>query len=172
MPQTILAENTILFVVLAGLSLAILVWRVKPVAFRALSSKQLAVASALFWGLLATVLVFTFWESYYSQFISSGQRWLILLGAISVYPLWSLFLKWLALRLPGNPVAAFCLLGGLQSFPEHAIAIYRSEILDLPILQGSTPLSIFIFAYFEYLVFWSLVLALALVLQRVFKLRS
>jgi len=115
------------------------------------------------------LLVIFFWNDYYGFFADPIQRFLIPLAAFIVYPLWSLLLRWLALRLPGNPVAAFSLLGGLQALPEHAIAIYVVHIPDIPMMQGSTAASIFIFAYFEYVLYWSLVLALARLLRGTFK---
>jgi hypothetical protein len=71
------------------------------------------------------------------------------------------------MRLPFNPVVAFCLLGGLQSIPEHAIAIYRFHILEVPLMQGSPPAGIFVFAYFEYVFFWGLALGLAGILNQI-----
>ncbi len=159
-------ENSVFFIALAVLSLVILTRWIKPGDFRALSWKLIALASALFWSILAILLLIFYWDDYYSFFADSSQRLLIPLAALIVYPLWSVFLRWLALHLPGNPVAAFCLLGGLQAIPEHAIAIYKMRILDIPFLQEATPISIFIFSYFEYLVFWSLVLVLARLLLR------
>jgi hypothetical protein len=83
-----------------------------------------------------------------------------------LYFLLGLLLRWAALRLPGNPIISFCLLGGLESVPEHAIAIYRFHILQIPFLQDTTAAAIFILAYFEYVVYWSLALCLAIAVDR------
>jgi hypothetical protein len=83
-----------------------------------------------------------------------------------VYPLAALLFRWIALRLPGNPVLWFCLLGGLESIAEHAVAIYRLNILRIPILRGSTAAAIFLFAFFEYVVYWGAALWLSLLVDR------
>jgi hypothetical protein len=166
-----MAENTPIAIALALLTLALLAWRLKPSAFRSLPSTSIAVASALFWGVFAAILYSVFWDSYYSIFATPANRLFAPIAAAGLYSLIALLLRWLALRLPGNPVLTFPLLGGLESIPEHAIAINRFGILQIPILRGSTPISIFIFAFFEYVVYWGLVLLLAGLLRRLFHAR-
>ena len=58
------------------------------------------VASALFWGVLAIVAIFGFWELYYRHFCPAWVRWLAPLDLV----MW-----WLALRLPEPAVCGlFC----------------------------------------------------------------
>ena len=166
MPQDLFVKNTPLAIVLALAGVGLLGWRVNPSTFRALGWPSVGIASAVFWGVLAALLVATSWEFYYSFFMPGWERFVTPLAAIVFYFVLGIILRWAALRLPGNPVVWFPLLGGLGSIPEHAIAIYRFGILDIPVLRGSTPLAIFIFAYFEYVIFWSVALALALGLER------
>jgi hypothetical protein len=159
-------ETSILFAILLAAALIALVgWRAKAERFRALSWAAVGLASALFWGLLAIGLRLYFWETYYSYFTPAWSRWLAPLAAV-LYFFIGLLLRWIALHLPGNPAITFLLLGGLESIPEHALGIYRFHILDIPLLEGSPPLSIFLFAFFEYIVYWSIVLGLALLLGR------
>jgi hypothetical protein len=159
-------ETSILFaILLAVVVLALAGWRVQAERFRALPWLDVGIASALFWGLLATGLRWYFWETYYSYFTPAWSRWLAPLAAV-FYFFVGLLLRWIALHLPGNPAITFLLLGGLESIPEHALGIYRFHILEIPLLAGSTALSIFLFAFFEYIVYWSIVLGLALLLGR------
>lgn len=124
-------------------------------------------AAALFWGILATVLVWGTWDDYYRYFYSDRLRLIIPLYAPLFYAAAGALLWWVARRLPGNPVVAFCLLGGLESLPEHVAAIYLFGILDqVPLLQGSEPLAVLAFAMPEYAVYWAVVLALAALLAR------
>jgi hypothetical protein len=142
----------------AGL-LALLLWRVKPDRFRR-SAWPFVIASAIFWGIFAISLYLIFWDTYYSHFIPPYVRWLAPLAAIE-YGLVGWLLWWLARKLPGNPVLSFCLLGGLESILEHLLGSYGLKILDVPMLQGLTPLSILAFAFFEYILYWGVVVALA-----------
>lgn len=75
----------------------------------------------------------------------------VLYGAIGL-ALW-----WLALRLQGNPVLNFCLLGGLEAIPEHLWVIFGLRILErVPMLQGVSPTSVLVFAIPEYVLYWGL----------------
>lgn len=165
-------ENTPLFAALAVLALAVAGWRVRPDRFRRISWRWFGLAAALFWGSLATILVLGVWERYYSHFAPAYYRLAAPLASLVIYPLWAALLRWIALRLPGPPALGFCLLGGLQALFEHAIGIYRLNLLEVPMLAGSTPLAIFIFAFCEYIVYWSVVLLLADALARLAACRA
>jgi hypothetical protein len=138
---------------------------VKPVRFRQLTW-ALTGTSTVLWGIFAMACLWGFWDLYYRHFYPGWVRWLapldgLLYGAIAV-ALW-----WLALRLPGNPVVNFCLLGGLESVLEHLLGIYGLGILDkVPILQGVRPVPALVFAFFEYIFYWGIVLGVAGLLGR------
>ncbi len=167
MLRQLIVPTTPIFFVLAVLLVGLLAWRVKPAQFRTLSWQAVGVGSALVWGVLVGVLMLFTWESYYRYYAPSWDRIVGPLAALVLYFLLGLMLRWLALHLPGNPIAAFCLLGGLESVPEHALAIYRFYILEIPMLQDATAASIFIFAFFEYVVYWSLALCIAIIINRI-----
>jgi hypothetical protein len=137
----------------------------KPARFRQLSW-ALTGTSAVLWGILATACLRGFWDLYYRYFYPGWMRWLAPLDAL-LYGAIALALWWLALRLPGNPVVNFFLLGGLESVLEHLLGIYGLGILDkVPILQGVSPTSALVFAFFEYIFYWSVVLGIAGLLGR------
>jgi hypothetical protein len=117
-------ENTPLFTVFALLVLAFVVWRIRDPDFRQIQRLHFDMAAVLFWGVLTTILILSVWDSYYTHFAPPSYKILAPLVSILVYPLWSLALRWLAIRLPGSPAANFCLLDGLQAFFEHVVAIY------------------------------------------------
>jgi hypothetical protein len=124
-------------------------------------------AAAFFWGIFATVLVWSRWGDYYRFFYSSRLRLIVPLYAPLFYAIASLFLWWIARRLPGNPAVSFCLLGGLEALVEHLAGIYLFGILErVPLLQGSRPLAVLAFALPEYVVYWGAVLGLAALLAR------
>ncbi len=145
----------------------LLVWRIKPDRFRRMRW-PVAIGSAIFWGALGTIVIWGCWDVYYSAFYPAWMRWSFPLIAL-VYGLAGLAMWWLALRLPGKPILNFCLLGGLESLLEHLLGIYVLRILDIPILQGVTPLPVLAFAVFEYIFYWSLALGIAALLQGIWQ---
>lgn len=157
--------GTTLFFVLVDLGLVwFLVRRLRPERFLQLGWRLVA-ASALFWGLFALALIGIYWTDYYRYFIPAWGRWLAP-ATFLTYSLIGASLYWLARRLPGNPVFNFVLLGGLESIPEHLLGIYVFKILEgVPMLQGSTPQAILVFAVFEYVLYWGVVVLLAIALQ-------
>jgi hypothetical protein len=166
MLEQLMTRNTPFFCALASIMLGLLVWRFKPVRFRLLSRQAVGIGSGLFWSILAGTLVWFAWDYYYRYYAPSWYRFIIPLGALVFYFVLGLLIRGAALRLPGNPTLTFCLLGGLESIPEHTVAIYRFHILEIPLLQGTGAAAIFIFAFFEYTLFWSLALCLAITVDR------
>jgi len=146
--------------------MGLLTWWVKPSTFRSLRWQSIGIASALFWSLLAAVLISSAWDFYYTLFVPSWYRLAAPLGAIVLYGLLGLGIRWVAVKLPIHPVITFCLIGGFESIPEHAVGIYRFDILQIPLLQGDSPIAIFIFAFFEYIIFWGMTLLLAVGVNR------
>ncbi len=165
--QQLFLENTPAFILFAILIVIFLFWRIKPVEFRKIPWSHFCIAAALFWGSLTLIFVLIGWDLYYSHFTPHYFRYLAPLASIFIYPLWSLAFRWIAFRLPANPIVSFCILGGLQSFYEHAVAIYRLNLLEVPLLEGTTPVAIFIFAFFEYVVYWGIVVLITLVVGRI-----
>lgn len=160
-------ENTPLLGLLAVSLVALLVWRTRPDTVRGLPWWAFALAAASFWAALALTLILTAWGFFYRYFTPGYYAYVAPLAALVVYPLWSLGLRWAALRLPGHPVLSFCLLGGLQGVFEHVVAVGRLHLLAVPFLAGATPAGIYALAYFEYALYWGVVLLLALVVGRI-----
>jgi len=145
---------------LAVLSVLWVVWKIDQGRFLSLSWLQTGLTAGSFWLLFSIGLTVFYWKSYYEYFVPRSLLWLRPLTFV-IYFLVALGIRWLALHFPGRSSLAFCLLGGLESIPEHALGIYRMHILEIPILQGIRPHEIFIFAFFEYVIYWAIVLTLA-----------
>lgn len=142
----------------------LLLWRIKPTGFRELKW-VLVGTSGIFWAIFSIALLWGFWDSYYRHVYPDWARWLGAVNAVE-YGALGFALWWLASRLPGNPTATFCLLGGVESLLEHAWGIYGLDILgNVPMLQNAGPLSVFVFAFFEYVLYWGIVLGIAALLQ-------
>ena len=141
--------------------LSVLVARLLPrERFRRLRF-EIVLATALFWGILATVLVLSMWDSYYTFFAQDWQRLVAPLSAI-LYAGIALCLWWLARRLPWPPALTFVILGGLESLAEHSLAIWGMDLIErVPMLAGVEPAPVLVFAFFEYVIYWGLTLVLA-----------
>jgi len=73
----------------------------------------------------------------------------------------------LARRAPRRPALAFCLLGGLVSFPGHAWGIWGRGMLEKsPLFQDASPASALTFGFFEFIVYWSAILLIAALIDR------
>jgi hypothetical protein len=142
---------------------------VKPSGFRRLKW-SLAGAAAVFWGLFCLILVEALWNTYYRYFYPD---WLgpggVLLSAPVLGGVLALAFRWLALRAPGNPILAFCLVAGLESMLEHLWGIYGMRILDVPMLRSASAAAVLAFAFPEYLLYWCVVIAGAAVCQGVWQ---
>lgn len=158
-----------LMAIVAVIFLLILTWRIKPARFRELRWTLVGTA-AIVWSGFAVFLVLAFWDSFYRYFypgwLHSGG---VLLFVPPVYGALAWVFHWLALRLPGNPIVNFSLLGGTESLLEHLWGIYAFRILEIPLLQGSSPASILAFCFPEYVFYWCVVISLAALAQQVWK---
>jgi hypothetical protein len=131
-----------------------------------------AAAAALFWAIFATVLMWGYWDIYYQHFEAPWARYLAPAAGI-FYALVGLLLWRLAQIPPLHPALTFCLLGGLESLVEHVPAIYAVGILEkVPGFAGVSVLSVLAFAVPEYVLYWGITLAIAVLLQRLWRGRE
>ncbi len=159
-------QMALLFVGIDFALASLLLWRIKPERFRELKW-QIVGTAAVFWGLLSTAVVWGTWALYYSHFWPEWTRWLgplfaLLLGTVG-FAFW-----WLSLRLPGNPVVNLLFLAGCESLLEHALGIYGFGTMEkVPFLKNMSALSVLAFAFFEYVLYWGMILGLAALAQNV-----
>lgn len=162
-------QSAFFITVIDGIFISLLFWRINRERFWQLRW-PLVTAAAVFWGGFAFVFYRVFWDAYYRYFSSS---WLynggslvlgILLGIVL-----ALLFHWAACRLPGNPLVGFYLVCGLESLLEHLWGIHSLRILDIPMLQGVSPISILAFAFPEYIFYWCIVISMAVLIQNGWK---
>ena len=128
---------------------------------------QLVVAAVLFWGTFAVFLLEMFWDSYYQYIYPNWFRGIgILVTASVIYGTLALLFHWLALRIPGNPVRNFILLGAVESVLEHLWGILGVRILEVPMLREAGTIDIILVAIPEYIFYWGMVIWMAMLLQR------
>ena len=158
MSSVIIALVDVAFVLL-------LAWRIKPSHFRELKWTLVGTA-AILWSIFSVVLVSIFWNRYYQYFFPSWFRsGGILLYVPILYGIFALAFHWLALRMAGNPLVNFCFLAGLESVLEHLWGFYGLKILEVPILQNASPISILVFSFPEYIFYWCVIISAAVLFQ-------
>jgi hypothetical protein len=63
------------------------------------------------------------------------------------------------MRVSGNPATTWCILGGVEGLLSHLYAIYGLGAASKPpIMQGTDPFAVLIFAIFEKAFYWSMIL--------------
>jgi len=127
-----------------------------------------ALAAGVFWVSYGLMLFALTWESFYAKFLPDPANRGLARSMFELlpYPIIGLVLWWLAVRLPGNPAVNFCLLGGVQSLPEHLWGIYRLGMMDkVPFLQEASVTSVLAFAVPEYILYWGSILSIAMLIQ-------
>jgi hypothetical protein len=144
---------------------ALLTWRSKPERFRKMQW-PLVIVSMIFWTALWYVVMEDafVWETSFRYVFQPWQRWIWppVFGLISGGIAW-LFWR-LTLRLPGNPVLYFLLFGGLLSFVDHSVAI-RKGVMGTPLLKDVSIASALTFGFFEFIFYWSIILAISSLLD-------
>jgi hypothetical protein len=99
------------------------------------------------------------WEWFYCYIFPPWARYVLPPVFTIWYALLALGMHWLSLKLRGNPAVSWCILGGVVGLLSHLYAIYRLGAASKPpIMQGTDPFSVLIFAIFEKAFYWSLIL--------------
>jgi hypothetical protein len=130
----------------------------------------LAIASGVFFLLVWVSVLWWTWDWFYSYIFPGWARSCLppLFGI--AYTLLALGMGWLSLKLPGNPAVIWCILGGVEGLLSHLYAIYGlGAATKPPIMQGSDPFAVLIFAVFEKAFYWSLILLATRLIWRVKK---
>jgi len=156
----LLYTGALLFALMDAVYVPLLVWRVSEDSFRRLKWALVISAALVWWGIWSWAIG-NFWETVYIYvFPPWAETWVpriafFAAGAVAL-GLWAL-----ALRIKGNPVLIFLLSGGVLGSLTHVWAVYRGVVTKPPMLQGASPLGAVVFAFFEYLLYWCVILTLA-----------
>ncbi len=99
------------------------------------------------------------WEWFYRLIFPTWARtWLPPIFGVG-YAILALGLAWLSMKVPGKPAVIWCVLGGVEGLLSHLYAIYGLGAASKPpIMQGTDPFSVLVFAIFEKAFYWTLIL--------------
>ena len=133
----------------------------------------LAISGGVFFLLVWTSVMLWCWDWFYHYIFPSWGRYLLPPIFWIGYTLLALGIVWLSLKLPGNPAVTWCVLGGVEGLLSHIYAIYGlGAVSKPPIMQGTNPFAVLIFAIFEIAFYWSLILLAGRFIWRLIKRES
>jgi len=119
----------------------------------------LVIVSGVFFLLVWMAVLWWGWDWFYRFIFPDWARFLLPPIFCMGYAILALGMSWLSLRLPGSPAVTWCLLGGVEGLLSHIYAIYGLGAASRPpIMQGTDPLAVLVFAVFEKAFYWSLIL--------------
>jgi hypothetical protein len=129
-------------------------------------ARPLIICAGVFWGLLGISIVRYFWEGYYQYFYPGWMHgWGIILFAPSIGAVSAVLFYWIAGRFRNHPIPVFLLAAGVESLLEHLLGIQSLHIMQIPMFRGVDPLSVLVFSIPEYILYWSVILLAAFVIQ-------
>jgi len=163
---TLLYQSAVVVALLDGIFLFVLTRIVKPEPFLELKWK-LILWTGLVWSGIWWVVLSYFWENvYHFVFPIWSRAWLPI--AFGLLMAGASLLFWTIAKLNTRiPVLIFCLLGGAWGICTHTWAIYRGIMSKPPMLQGASPLAALLFAFFEYIFYWCVIISLAALTGRI-----
>jgi hypothetical protein len=119
----------------------------------------LVIISGIFFLLVWISVLWWGWDWFYKYIFPGWARYLLPPIFGIGYSLLALGMSWLSLKLPGNSAVTWCILGGVEGLLSHIYAIYGLGAASKPpIMQGTDPMAVLIFAVFEKAFYWSLIL--------------
>ena len=157
----LLYQGALVFALTDAAFVGLLVWRLRPDAFRRLKW-TLPIAAALVWFGIWSWAIGNFWETVYAYvFPTWAEFWVPIIAFVAAGAV-ALGLWAIANQSRWNPVLVYCLLGGTLGSLTHIWAVFRGIVTKPPMLQGASPLAAVVIAFFEYIFYWCVILVLAL----------
>lgn len=123
--------------------------------------------TGLVWSGIWWMVLFYFWESVYHFVFPPWSRAWLPIGFALLMAGASLLFWNVAKSNTRRPIQIFCLLGGAWGICTHTWAIYRGIMTKPPMLQGASPWAALIFAFFEYIFYWCIIVSLAALTGRI-----
>jgi len=128
---------------------------------------SLSLGGGIFFFVVWTSVLIWGWDWFYTYIFPSWARFTLPLLVGIGYTLLASGMGWLSLKLPGNPAITWCVLGGVEGLLSHLYAIYGlGAVSKPPIMQGTDPFAVLIFAVFEKAFYWSLILLACRIFSR------
>ncbi|MBI3172819.1 MAG: hypothetical protein HYZ25_03805 [Chloroflexi bacterium] len=162
-----LYQGALLFALLDAVCVPLLLWRIRREAFARLKW-ELVLSAALVWFGIWSWAIGNFWDTVYVYVFPAWARIGVPPLAFGIAGLVALGLWAAAMRFRGQPVLIYFLCGAALGSLSHAWALTRGLMTRPPMLQGASPLGALILAFFEYLLYWCVILTLAAFLHWIY----
>jgi hypothetical protein len=163
----LLYKGALVFALMDAVYIPLLVWRVSRETFRRMKW-PLVLAAALVWYGIWAWAIGNFWETVYSYVFPAWARTWVPWIAFGVAGTVALVLWTITVRLNGNFVFTFCLMGGVLGGLTHIWAVHLGIVTKPPMLQGASPLAAVVIAFFEYIFYWCAILTIAKILDWIY----
>jgi hypothetical protein len=159
-----LLQGSILFGLIDLAFLVVLILLVRPERFTGLG-RILPAVTAVFWlGVWLWAFAFA-WDSIYAYLFPAWSRWIV----PPVQALLTGGVAWLAFRLARvwrrAPALVYCLLGGVWGILSHTLAVFLGIVSKPPPLQGASPLAAVGFAFFEFTLYFCVIVLISTLIQ-------
>ncbi len=129
--------------------------------------KLLILAGGVFFLLVWTSVLVWGWDWFYAYIFPAWARYALPPIFGTGYALLALGMAWLSINVKGNPVITWCVLGGVEGLLSHLYAIYELGAASKPpIMQGTDPFAVLVFAIFEKAFYWSLILLVSWLISK------
>jgi hypothetical protein len=162
----LLWRATLFFGLADLLMFTLLAWRIPNRRFQRLP-RWLAGVAAIFWASIWLAAMVGFWGMVYRYIFPGWARWVIPFAIPAVDVAVALLLwRWVQ-GLPGRSAAWFCLFTGVWGSLTHVWAVALGITVKPPMLQGASPIAVIVFAFFEYLFYFNVILALAALFENI-----
>ncbi len=133
--------------------------RITPGQFKQFP-RVVTITTLIFWAAVWTIVQRLAWDWFYGFIFPSWLR----AAAPSLGLVYAAvgLLMWKISSGSPSPAVTFCLLGGLEGILSHTWAIFGLGLLHkVPLLGTSTALPVLVFAFFEKVLYWSLILMIS-----------
>jgi len=152
--------GSLVFAILDSIFIPVLAWRIKPVLFKQLKWFLVSFTGMVWFGIWTWVL-HEFWDSVYRYvFPVWAQQWIPIAFGLLMAGVGLLFWT-IAQRNQSNPIPVICGLAGVWGILTHTWAIHRGIVTKPPMLMGASPLAALLIAFFEYIFYWCIIIALS-----------
>ena len=165
----LLWQATLFFALADLIIVPLLAWRIPNLRFRRLP-RWLAGVALIVWMAIWFSAIAGFWETVYRYIFPGWAHWVVPIAFPALDAAVALLLWLLAQRLPGRSAAWFCLFSGVWGSLTHVWAVSLGITEKPPMLQGASPAAAIVFAFFEYMLYFNGILALAALLESIIKM--
>lgn len=163
--SVLLWQGAAFLALLDAVLLSLLAHRVAAATFRDLQRTVLTLTAIFWFCLWLGVASIVYWDRVYSYVFPAWSRWLLPAAQAVLTTGVAALAFALAQRLPGRAVVVYCLLGGVWGSVSHVWAVFRGIVDRVPMLRGASPVAAVAIAFFEFTLYFCVIVAGSLLVR-------